>query len=153
MSVCAKTFAALVAASVAVGGTAWAQSVESTVKARSDLMREMAEFNKTLVAASKGGPLNAEVAKAAEGIANDMPKIPALFPAGTGPDRHPTTRARPEIWTALDKFQAYAKQGQTQFAAVAAAARSGDAAAFNAAYKQADDTCVACHREFRGPRR
>ncbi len=127
-----------------------ASAQEAAVKERQDLMGAFGEASKTLAAAAKGAPLDAAVVKAAEDIAAGMKKTPALFPAGTGSDKM-KNRAKPEIWTDMAKFTAYANDGAAAHMALAAAAKGGDAAAYQSAFTKAAATCAACHKDFRGP--
>ena len=123
---------------------------EAVVKERQDLMGAFGEASKTLAAAAKGAPLDAAVVKAAEDIAAGMKKMPSLFPAGTGSDKL-KNRAKPEIWAEFAKFEAYAKDGDAAYTALAAAAKGGDAAAYQSAFTKAAATCAACHKDYRGP--
>lgn len=128
-----------------------AQSVEASLQQRHDLMESFGEWSKTLAASAKAGTADAATAKAAEDISAGMKKIPALFPAGSGSDKV-KSRAKPEIWTDFAKFEAYAKEGEATFTALAAAAKGGDGAGVTAAFTKASGTCNNCHRDFRGPR-
>jgi cytochrome c556 len=125
-------------------------SGEQVVKERSDLMKGISENNKILVAAVKSGEIDAKAAKAAEEISASAKKIPALFPAGTGDDKL-RTRAKPAIWQEQAKFLGYAKDAETNFAAMAKAATAGDKSGAEAAFTKASEACSACHKEFRGP--
>ncbi len=143
---CALALTALVAVSAVP-----ASAQEAAVKERQDLMGSFGEWSKTLAAAAKGAPLDAAVVKAAEDVSAGMKKIPALFPAGTGSDKM-KNRAKPEIWADMAKFTAYANDGVATYSALAAAAKSGDSAAYGAAFTKANGVCNECHRDFRGPR-
>lgn len=127
-----------------------AQSVEAAAKERHDVMEQFGEWSKTLAAAAKGAPLDAAVVKAAEDVSAGMKKLPNLVPAGSGSDKL-KNRAKPEIWADMPKFVAYANEGAAGYAALAAAAKSGDSAAYQAAFTKASASCAACHKEFRGP--
>jgi len=127
-----------------------ASAQEAAVKERQDLMGSFGEASKTLAAAAKGAPLDAGVVKAAEDIGAGMKKIPGLFPAGTDSDKM-KNRAKPEIWADMAKFTAYANDGAAAYGALAASAKGGDAAAYQAAFTKAAAVCAACHKDFRGP--
>ncbi|MFN4281268.1 MAG: cytochrome c [Alphaproteobacteria bacterium] len=133
----------------APSATPTSQSVETRVA----LMKELGGHAQIMSNAVKAGAVSAEVASAARATSAAMAKIPALFPAGTGDDKHPTTRAKADIWTKWASFEGYSKEGAASFAAVAAAAEQGDAAAFNAAFMKANESCSVCHKDFRGARR
>lgn len=127
-----------------------AQSVEAAAKERHELMESFGDWSKTLAAAAKGAPLDAAVAKAADDVAAGMKKLPNLVPAGSGSDKL-KNRAKPEIWTDMAKFVGYSNEGAAGFTALSAAAKAGDAAAYQAAFTKASATCAACHKDFRGP--
>lgn len=128
-----------------------AASLERIAKQREDLMDGFGDKSKTLAAAAKGAPLDAAAVKAAEEINAGLKQLPSLFPAGSDSSKI-KTRAKPEIWANMAKFEAYAKEGEAEFAAVAAAAKAGDTAAYQAAFAKASAVCGACHKDFRGPR-
>jgi cytochrome c556 len=83
-------------------------------------------------------------------MANAAPKIPNLFPEGTGPDVG-KTRAKPEIWTQHDQFLRKAKDFQSSAQVIDAAARSGDLNKVMASHDAVDKACKACHDQFRAP--
>jgi cytochrome c556 len=78
------------------------------------------------------------------------PKIPDMFPAGTGPDAG-KTRAKAEIWTQHDLFARKAKDFAAAAQAIDAAAKSGDLNKVMAAHDGVDKACKACHDPFRAP--
>ena len=127
-----------------------ASAQEAVVKERQDLMKSFGDWSKTLAAAAKGAPLDAAVVKAAEDISAGMKKLPAQFPVGTGSDKM-KNRAKPEIWADMAKFTAYANDGAAAYGALAASAKGGNAAAYQAAFTKAAATCAACHKDYRGP--
>lgn len=144
-------FAFAVALTALVGLSAVpASAQEAVVKERQDLMVSFGEWSKTLSAAAKGAPLDAAVVKAAEDMSAGMKKIPALFPAGTDSEKM-KNRAKPEIWADMAKFTSYANDGAATYTALAAAAKGGDAAAYQSAFTKAAATCAACHKDYRGP--
>jgi cytochrome c556 len=71
--------------------------------------------------------------------------IPALFPAGSDFGDTPT-RAQPEIWSKRDAFVKAADKAKTASAAFAKAADTPDAAA---RYKDLEESCKACHKDYR----
>lgn len=73
--------------------------------------------------------------------------IPALFPSGT--ETGGETRAREEVWSKRDQFEKRAKDTREKAAAFAKAVASKDEGQTRAAYKELDDSCNACHKDFR----
>jgi len=87
-------------------------------------------------------------AKTIEGLAH---QIPSWFPVGTGAESGVKTRAKPEIWSDAAGFAAAAKNLETQSAALAAIAASGDLVAISTQAKAMGGACGACHTKYRGP--
>lgn len=73
--------------------------------------------------------------------------IPALYPAGTGPDVT-KTEAKKEVWTQADKFAAAAKALETESAALLDVAKKGDLASYKAQLGKVGETCGNCHDAF-----
>lgn len=72
-----------------------------------------------------------------------------LWPEGTEQGATDGSRAKPEIWTNREGFNAaFADLEQAATAVVGAA----DAAAVGAAMKDLGGACKACHEKFRGPK-
>jgi len=86
------------------------------------------------------------IAAAAEKIAADAKKIPALFPPGS---TSPQSRAKAEIWKDWAAFEKSAAELTTTADAVAKAAQSGGDA--GAAAKTMFGNCKSCHDAFREP--
>jgi cytochrome c556 len=78
-------------------------------------------------------------------------KIPAMFPAGTGPDAG-KTRAKAEIWTQQALFIRRSKEYLAAARAIDAAAKSGNLNKVMALHERVDQACKACHDSFRAPK-
>ena len=77
-----------------------------------------------------------------------MSKLPFVaFIEGT--DKGGNTKAKPEIWKEMDKFQAGGKDMQEAVVKLDAAAKSGNLDAIKAAFGDAGKTCKACHDNYR----
>jgi cytochrome c556 len=83
-------------------------------------------------------------------MAATAPKIPSLFPPGTGPDVA-KTRAKPDIWKQQDLFLRKSKDFAAAAQAIDAAAKSGDMNKVMALHEDVDKACDACHKPFRAP--
>ncbi len=89
------------------------------------------------------------VASHARGIHEMSKLLSGLFPKGTGRDNYPETRALPELWNDLAKFEASAKDLQVQSAKLAEVAEGGDIAAIGAQLQNLGKACGSCHKPFR----
>ena len=81
------------------------------------------------------------------GIVEMMSKLPwAAFP----PDSIVgDSKAKPEIWTAGDKFKTDADNLQAATAKLSVAAKSGDLNAIKAAFGDTGKACKTCHQDFK----
>ena len=89
-----------------------------------------------------------------------IPKIPDMFPKGTGMDTYPEkSYAKPAIWTDHDKFLAADKNALTAAEALDAALKSGDKAVITTAFgnmtrdfwgtsSTTPGACGGCHGTF-----
>ena len=83
-------------------------------------------------------------------LAAAAPKIPSLFPRGTGPNVG-KTRAKPEIWQKQDLFVQKSRDYLAAAKAIDAAARAGELNKVMALHENVDKACKACHDPFRAP--
>jgi len=72
-------------------------------------------------------------------------RIPALFPAGSGRDAVPATRARPSIWEERAEFEANAEKLAVETERLGEIAKGGDIEAFKAQDAVVSQACTACH--------
>lgn len=92
-------------------------------------------------------PFNAQEAAANAAIVETMSTLPfTAFGAGTDKG---DTKAKPEIWTDTAKFNAAKDAMIKAVADFSAAAKSGNEAAFKAAFGGVGKTCKGCHDDFR----
>ena len=119
------------------------------MKDREDAMKGLGKAMKTLHRALQAGDVNTVRAQTAI-MASTAAKIPALFPAGTGPEAG-KTRAKPEIWKQQDLFLRRSKEFLAAAQAIDAAARAGDLNKVMALHDGFDQACDACHKPFRAP--
>lgn len=75
--------------------------------------------------------------------------LPTMFPAGTGPDAIPSTKAKPEVWSDRAGFEAKAADYQAATARLRDAVAAGDTAAANEAWTATRATCGSCHDAYR----
>jgi cytochrome c556 len=89
-------------------------------------------------------------AKAAAENADVLTHVASLPGAGFGPGTDKgDTRAKPEIWTEMDKFKGGLSKLQEEITKLNAAAKTGDLAQIKAAFGPAAQTCKQCHDNFR----
>lgn len=130
---------------------AQAQDVSMANEERSKIMKSMSGAMKDFKKVAAGGtPGSAEAAKAAE-LQAGVKKFLTLFPKGSDSTMI-KTRAKPEIWDQMSKFESLGMDLVAALGAVEAAGKSGDQAAFAAAFKEAGSKCGSCHKPFRGPK-
>jgi cytochrome c556 len=93
-------------------------------------------------------PFNAADAEMrAERVAFIAPMLKEAFPPDSNGVAH--TAAKPEIWTNPTEFNQALQALIDKSAALAAAAKTGDAAKFNTAVQETGKTCKSCHDKFK----
>jgi cytochrome c556 len=118
---------------------------------RHEAMERLGKAMKELHRALDASPLDVNAVRAQTAImATIAPKIPAFFPAGTGPDVG-KTRAKPEIWQQQDLFIRKSKDFGAAAQAIDAAAKAGDMNKVMGLHDRVDQACDACHKPFRAP--
>ncbi len=132
-----------------IPGAAHAQDAAAIVKQRQDAMRLQYRSLMAIKDFADGKSEQAGAVAATDQLTQSVPKIPDLFPPGTGmapPDGK--FRPKPEVWTQWDKFLADQKTVVDQVKALDTAVKSGDKQQVAAAFTKIDG-CNACHNDFR----
>ena len=115
----------------------------------------MEKIGKATKAASQqlksGSPDLAVIRSSAATIADLAAKSANWFPAGTGKDVNPKTRAKPEIWQKPEDFAAKDRDFNQAAKAFKAAADGGDLTGIKAAFDSLGKACKACHDSYRAP--
>lgn len=121
---------------------------EDAIKYRKGAFTVMAaHFGRVAGMAQGKIPFDAKAAAQNAEVATFMSTLPfAGFGAGTDKGE---TRAKPEIWAEMDKFNAGAKKMQDEMAKLNAAAKGGNLDAIKAAAGEVGKTCKGCHDEYR----
>lgn len=121
---------------------------EDAIKYRKAGMTVMAaHFGRVAGMAQGKIPFDAKVAAQNAEVATVMSTLPfAAFGPGTDKGE---TRAKPEIWAEMDKFNAGAKKMQDEMAKLNVAAKSGNLDAIKAAAGEVGKTCKGCHDDYR----
>jgi len=124
-------------------------TAEEAIATRQKLMKSQGEAWKNIQDKTKAGDV-AGVVPEAQKLVDTSHQIPALFPEGSlGPTK---TAAKPEIWQKWPEFEAAAKNLRTQSEKLRDTAKTGDAAATQAAVQTfGRNACGTCHQPFRVP--
>lgn len=88
----------------------------------------------------------AAATRAATVIATLAPVFASAFPAGTDQG---DTRARPEIWSAPDKYKVAMDRYVAEATKLVDAAKSGNEASFRSQFGALAKACDSCHEDFR----
>ncbi len=146
---------AFVAAFAAFGPerAAFADGHGKVMEERSKLMKGMGGAMRTLKGYLEGRGSAEDAGEAAAVIAAAAPKIPDVFPPGTGMGADPKSETRDVVWEKWDDFTAASARLGDKAAALQAALASGDAGAAGAAFGDlGKNGCGGCHRQFREKR-
>jgi len=87
-----------------------------------------------------------DAVKIATTVLQNFVNFPALFADGATNDK---SKADPKIWQEFDKFSDIFKGGQQDASKMIAAAKAGDQAAYQDAFKSLGQRCFQCHQTYR----
>lgn len=121
---------------------------EDAIKYRKAVFTVMAtHFGRVAAMANGKMPFDAKVAADSAEIATSMSKLPYVaFIDGTDKG---DTRAKPEIWTEMDKVKGLASKMQDEMAKFNTAAKGGNIDTIKAAAGEVGKSCKACHDNYR----
>lgn len=139
--------AALLAALTALAGALAHEGASGIVKARMELMKDMAGAMKALAPGMRGKAAwdPALVRDNAAIIADHAKDIPERFPEGSG---KPPSEALPAIWENWETFEEDAQALQEHAETLESRAAKGAEAA-RPVFAKIIDACKGCHEEFR----
>lgn len=144
--------AAVAAAGFATALPASAQFAkpEDAIKYRQSAMFLQATHLGRLGAMANGRvPFDAKVAAENAAVLETVSKLPfSAFIDGTDKGN---TRAKPEIWSERDKFNAAAGKMQEEVTKLSAAAKAGNLDQIKAAVGAVGQSCKACHDSYQKP--
>ena len=127
-----------------------AEQAQQLFHERHEGMENIGKSNKAIRAAlESSSPDAAAINAPAATIADLAAKSKNWFPAGTGQDVLPKTRALPAIWQKPDDFAAKAHDFDQAAQALKSAADAGDMNAVKARFDDLGKTCKACHDSYR----
>jgi len=113
-------------------------------------MEALGQNMKALKRGLKAGSISPEMQKQGADIHVIAQRLTALFPEGP---QKPDSRAKPEIWTDFAAFEKENDRFVAAAATFAAALKTGDVAASQAAQKQTGKSCGGCHKVYRFPKK
>jgi cytochrome c556 len=140
--------AAVVSLGAALPAAAQFAKPEDAIKYRKAAFTVMgAHFGRVAAMANGRVPFDAKVAADNAEIATMISRLPyAGFIDGTDKG---DTKAKPEIWTERDKFNAAANTMQEEMVKLNAAAKTGNLDAIKAASGNVGKACKGCHDTYR----
>ena len=116
------------------------------VEQRRGEMKEMGRAFKAFMPIIKGeNPNVADAVASAEIVNTNAKKILANFPAGTGRDAVPETRAKPEVWSKRTDFEAANMKLIEESGRLVEAAKTNDIDVFQTQFKAFVASCGGCH--------
>ncbi len=148
---------------VVLGAPASAEETEPAPPPSAEEALKIAEYRGVIMSTlgtqmrASGMILRNEIARPADlvshatGLHQASQFLAELYPAGTGPEQIPDSRAKPEIWEHWDDFAERAAGFEEASAKLVEVARTGDMAAYGAQFRQVGQSCSACHDDFRVP--
>ena len=151
-SIRAAGAALALAAAVAAGGPAQAHDGKMP-EDRHDLMEGLGDAMRTIKRVVQGRAPAEKGVEAAALIASEAPRIPSVFPPGSGREAYPGSESKDAIWERWDEFTAAADLLGEKAAALQTALASGDSGRIGAAFGDlGKNGCGGCHRRFREER-
>ena len=127
-----------------------AEEAKKIFHERHEGMEEIGKSTKAISQALKSDAPDLEVIRKSAATINDLAaKSGKWFPAGTGQDVLPKTRALPPIWQKPEDFAAKDRNFQAAAKAFNAAAVSGDLNAIKSSFEPLGKSCKACHDTYR----
>ncbi len=141
-------FAAIACLGTALPAAAQFAKPEDAIKYRKAAFTVMAaHFGRVAAMANGRIPFDAKAAASNAEIANMMAALPyAGFVDGSDKG---DTKAKTEIWSERDKFNASASKMQDEMAKLNAVAKTGDLGAIKTAVGAVGQACKGCHDNYR----
>ena len=124
-----------------------AQNAPAVVKERQETMKSFwPNFYRgfSQVARGESTDVAAIPAKTQEAVAA-LQKLATLFPAGSGREATPDTRAKPEIWSQRSAFDAALTKLVSETQKLGDVAKTGNLEAVKAQFAAVSEACGGCH--------
>ena len=142
-----KRVAFLALAISLTANAALAQNAPAIVKERQETMKSLGpNFYRgfSQVARGESTDVAAIPAKTQEAVAA-LQKLATLFPAGSGREATPDTRAKPEIWSQRSAFDAALTKLVSETQKLGDVAKTGNIEAVKAQFAAVSEACGGCH--------
>jgi len=125
---------------------------EGIYKVRHDGMHKLGDAFKVIRDQTQAGSPDAAAIKQAAEVVNEVAVDQyKWYPAGSGPKAGVKTRAKAEIWSKPQDFEAAQKLFAEQAKKLHTAAAGGNVAAVKAQFGEVGKSCKNCHDNFRAP--
>jgi cytochrome c556 len=143
--VVAMTFGAAIAVTAASGSSVEYELAQLVHHRRAEMFHMLSAYW-PMLAISKGNSSDlAGGARAARTVLDAMTTFVTMLPAGTSNVDIFKTRAKPEVWSEPQEFQAAVDALRSSATALLDAAEANDLAAFKARFDTFAQACVGCH--------
>ena len=139
--------AAMAIGLTSMDGAASAQGAAGVVKERVDLMKGVVpKYLRDFSAVARGESTDISgIPAKAEAAAAEFRRIPVVFPAGSGRDAFPDSRATPDVWAKRADFEAAAVKLATETEKLGEIAKAGNLDAVKAQVASVGQACGGCH--------
>lgn len=136
-----------IAIALASGASVGAQDGAQIVKQRQEAMKGLWPNYYSVLAKAAQGDSSAVAAtpEKAQQASAEVRKIASMFPAGTGRDAVPDTRAKPEVWSEEAEFKANLAKLAGETEKLSEVAKGGSADAIKAQFANVAAACGGCH--------
>ena len=150
MRIMLSTVVAALGIATALPAAAQFQKPEDAIRYRQSAMTLMSAHLGRIGAMANGKvPFDAKIAAENADVLLTLSKLPYVaFIDGTDKGN---TRAKPEIWTEKDKFQAAVAKSQEDVNKLVAAGKTGNLDQIKAAAGAVGQSCKACHDTYQKP--
>jgi cytochrome c556 len=139
--------ASVIFASMSITGVYAETAAEKVANERWELMKSLwPKFYSDMARASRSdAPDFSIIITNAPKAVDALKHMATLFPAGSGREGAPDTRAKPEIWTQRAEFDAALQSLITTTSALGDAAKAKDTNAVKAQWQKVAQACGGCH--------
>lgn len=129
-----------------------AVTVENAYDLRHERFEGMGDSLKAINRELKGSaPDVSRIRQETANLVASAEQLPSWFPAGSGPDVHPRSRAKAEVWSDAQGFARAHANFLEQARSFARLADAGDVEQLRAASQPLGKSCGNCHERYRGP--
>lgn len=128
------------------------EHAQGIYKVRHEEYEKMGDAFKTIRDQTRGSKPDWAAIKTAAKVVHDASVNQFnWFPAGSGPEGNPKTRAKAEIWSKPQEFEKAQKLFASEATKLTSAVAASDLAAVRAQFGETGKACKNCHDSFRAP--